>query len=169
MVEEDLPAVRDIFDELGTSEEGLTEQQVAERIRKYGYNELIQKKKTTAGHIFKRQFADFIVWVLIAAAIISLLANEVINFWVIVFIITLVVLLGFIQEYRAEKLIESLKDIIRPETAVIRENKLRSVQTKEIVPGDVLVLEMGDNIPADAILFKSDGLRIERSSPHGRE
>ncbi len=167
VVEEDLPAVRDTFDELGTSEEGLTEQQVAERILEYGYNELIQKKKTTAWHIFKSQFADFIVWVLIAAAIISLLANEVINFWVIVFIITLVVLLGFIQEYRAEKAIESLKDIIRPETAVFREKKLRSVQTREIVPGDVLVLEMGDNIPADAILFKSDGLRIEEAALTG--
>lgn len=166
-MEEDLPAVRDMFDELGTSEEGLTERQVSERILKYGYNELKQKKRTTAGHIFKRQFADFIVWVLIAAAIISLLANEVINFWVIVFIITLVILLGFIQEYRAEKAIESLKDIIRPEAAVIRENKLRSVQTREIVPGDVLVLETGNNIPADAILFKSDGLRIEEAALTG--
>ncbi|AFV24224.1 cation transporter, P-type ATPase [Methanolobus psychrophilus R15] len=167
MVEGDIPAVEDIFARLGTSEKGLPEQQISERLEKYGNNELTETKKTTAWNIFTRQFADFIVWVLIAAAIISLLADEVINFWVIVFIIALVIILGFIQEYRAEKAMDSLKDIVKPETTVIRDNKPRNVPTREVVPGDVLVLEVGDNIPADAVVFKSDGLRIEEAALTG--
>ncbi|MDP2216651.1 MAG: cation-translocating P-type ATPase [Methanolobus sp.] len=167
IVEGDLPAVEDTFARLGTSEKGLSEQQISERLEKYGNNELTETKKTTAWKIFTRQFADFIVWVLIAAAIISLLADEVINFWVIVFIIALVIILGFIQEYRAEKAMESLKDIVKPETTVIRDNKPRNVQTRGVVPGDVLVLEVGDNIPADAVVFKSDGLRIEEAALTG--
>ncbi|MDI3538905.1 MAG: P-type Ca2+ transporter type [Methanolobus sp.] len=166
-VEDELPTVEEIFAKAGTSDKGLTEEQASQRLEKYGYNELTERKKTTAWKIFKGQFADFIVWVLIAAAIISLLADEVINFWVILSIIAFVIMLGFIQEYRAEKAIEALKDIVRPETTAIRDNKLRNVQTKNVVPGDVLVLEMGDNIPADAVVFRSDGLRVEEAALTG--
>ncbi len=159
--------IEEIFTELESSEKGLPNQEALERIEKYGKNELEEKEKTTALKVFAGQFVNLIVWVLMAAAVISLMINETIDFWVIMFTIAVVIVLGFIQEYRAEKAMEALKSIVQPETTVFRDQKLRKILTTEIVPGDVLVLETGDKVPADAVLFDTVALRLDESALTG--
>ncbi|WP_319508710.1 cation-transporting P-type ATPase [uncultured Methanolobus sp.] len=159
--------IEEIFTDLESSEKGLSNQEALERIEKYGKNELEEKERTTALKVFAAQFVNLIVWVLMAAAVISLMIDETIDFWVIMFTIAVVIVLGFIQEYRAEKAMEALKSIVQPETTVFRDQKLRKILTTEIVPGDVLVLETGDKVPADAVLFDTVALRLDESALTG--
>ena len=159
--------IEELFVEYDSSIEGLSETQARSRLEKYGRNELSEKKRTTALKVFARQFVNLIVWVLMAAAIISLAIGENVDFWVIMFTIAVVIMLGFIQEYRAEKAMEALKSIVQPETTVMREKKLRKILTANTVPGDILVLETGDKIPADAFVFEAVALKIDESSLTG--
>jgi len=159
--------LEEVFTEVDSSEKGLNEEQVRERLDKYGMNQLKEAKKTTARDILVRQFKNFIIWVLIAAAFLSLLVDEIINFWVIMVIVSIVVILGFFQEYRAEKAMESLQRIVQPETTVVREGKPRKVKSREVVPGDILMLESGDRVPADAVVFESVALRLDEAALTG--
>ncbi|WP_319509024.1 cation-transporting P-type ATPase [uncultured Methanolobus sp.] len=159
--------IEEIFTDLESSETGLSNQEALERLEKYGKNELEEKERTTALKVFAGQFVNLIVWVLMAAAVISLMINETIDFWVIMFTIAVVIVLGFIQEYRAEKAMEALKSIVQLETTVVRDQKLRKILTTEIVPGDILVLETGDKVPADAVLFDTVALRLDESALTG--
>ncbi|WP_406660094.1 cation-transporting P-type ATPase [Methanolobus sp. ZRKC3] len=152
-----------LFAKFTSSQLGLTEEEARNRLKQYGANELEEKEKITPLKVFARQFINFIVWVLMAAAIISLFIDEIVDFWVITFTIAVVIVLGFVQEYRAEKAMEALKNIVQPETMVLRNSKLKKILTKDIVPGDILVLEMGDKIPADARLFDTIALRVDES------
>jgi len=146
---------------------GLSEQEAEKRIQEYGYNELKEKRKITPLKVLLRQFTNFIVWVLVAAAIISVSIGELINFWVISLIIAFVIILGFVQEYKAEKSMEALKKIVQPMTTVLRKGKVRKMPTRDVVPGDVLLLETGDNIPADAKIFEVIGLKVDESTLTG--
>ena len=147
--------------------EGLGRAEVSAKLQSQGYNELEETEKTTPLKIFIGQLGNVIVWVLAAAALISLYIDEVVNFWVILGLIIFVILLGFVQEYRAEKAMESLKGIVRPKTTVLREGTLRQVATREVVTGDILVLEAGDSIPADACVFESQDLKVDESALTG--
>ena len=153
--------------ELKTGLNGLTEKEASQRLERHGFNELVEKKKITPLKILLRQFTDLMVWVLSAAALISMLVGEMLNFWVIIFIIGFVVILGFFQEYKAEKAMDALKKIVQPTTKVIRNGKTRIKPTKEIVPGDVLALEMGDKVPADAKIIEIIGLKVDESALTG--
>jgi len=153
--------------ELKTSHHGLTEKQAIQRLEEHGFNELTETKKNTPLKILLRQFADLMVWVLFAAAIISITVNEPLNFWAIMFIISFVVLLGFFQEYKAEKAMDELKKIVQPITTVLRDKKPRKKPTREIVPGDVFCLEMGDKVPADAKIIELIGLKVDESALTG--
>ena len=153
--------------ELKSSKNGLTEEEVKKRLEKYGFNELKEKRKITPFKVLLRQFANFIVWVLLAAAVISLFIGEILNFWVISSIIGFVVFLGFVQEYKAEKAMEALKKIVQPTTKVLRGGKVREILTKEVVPGDILLLGTGDKIPADAKIFEKIGLKVDEAALTG--
>jgi Ca2+-transporting ATPase len=157
----------EIFTEMKSSGNGLSEQEAQERLASYGKNELTEKKKTTALKVFAGQFVNLIVWVLAAAAVISLAIGETIDFAVIMFTIAVVIILGFIQEYRAEKAMEALKSIVQPETTVLRDKRLRKILTINVVPGDILFLETGDKVPADAFVFEAVALKIDESSLTG--
>jgi len=159
--------IKEVLGKLKSSKNGLTEKEVEKRLEKYGYNELEEKKKTTPFKVLLRQFTNFIVWVLFAAAIISLLIGEILNFWVISFIICFVIILGFVQEYRAEKAMEALKKIVQLKTNVLRNDKVREILTREVVPGDILFLETGDKIPADAKIFELIGLKVDEAALTG--
>jgi len=147
--------------------EGLGRAEVSAKLQRQGYNELEETEKTTPFKIFIGQMGNVIVWVLAAAALISLYIDEVVNFWVILGLIIFVILLGFVQEYRAEKAMESLKGIVRPKTTVLREGTLRQIATREVVTGDILVLEAGDSIPADACVFELQELKVDESALTG--
>ena len=139
--------------------EGLTKREAEERLEKYGYNELEVKKKITGFNILVRQFvSNFLVWVLIVAMLISAYIGEILNFWMILFLIIFVIMMGFVQEYKAEKAMESLKKFIQYKTQVIRGGgRVYEIFSKEVVPGDILVLRMGDKIPADAEVIATTG------------
>ncbi|WP_321429560.1 cation-transporting P-type ATPase [uncultured Methanolobus sp.] len=156
-----------LFAEMESSPDGLSEQEAQERLASYGKNELTEHEKTTALKVFAGQFVNLIVWVLMAAGVISLVIGETIDFWVIMFTIAVVIILGFIQEYRAEKAMEALKSIVQPETTVIRDKRLRKILTVNVVPGDILVLETGDKVPADALIFETVALKIDESALTG--
>lgn len=146
---------------------GLTQKEAAKALERYGWNELKKKRRLTGMAVFLRQFTNFIVWILVAATIISYSIGEVLNFWVINFIIVFVVVMGFLQEYKAERAMEALKKIVKPVTNVIRDGQLITIDAKEVVPGDILVLEVGDDIPADAELIEEIGLRTDESTLTG--
>ncbi|HIQ49705.1 MAG TPA: calcium-translocating P-type ATPase, PMCA-type [Nanoarchaeota archaeon] len=141
---------------------GLSEKEAEKRLKKYGYNEL-KEKKITAIKILLRQFSNFIIYVLLAAAIISLLIKEHHSFFVILAIIGIVIFLGFIQEYKAEKAMQALKEIIVPMTTVLRDGEIKKIPTRNIVPGDILILEAGDKVPADAKILEAFSLKVDES------
>lgn len=153
--------------ELESSPEGLSNEEAKKRLVRYGPNQLEEKNRVTPWKVLVRQLANVIVWVLAAAAIISLMAHEVINFWAIIGIILFVILMGFLQEYRAEKAMEALKKFVQPVTRVHREGTLKEIPSSDVVPGDILVLESGDMIPADALVMEMVGLRIEEAALTG--
>ncbi len=159
--------IDDVFVDLETSKEGLSFEDATLRLKKYGINELEEKQKITAMKVLLSQFANFIIWVLFAAAIISLVIGETINFWVISSIIAFVIVLGFVQEYKAEKAMEALKRIVEPTTRVLRNGRRKEILTKEVVPGDIILLETGDSIPADAKIFDITGLKVDEAALTG--
>ena len=150
--------------ELDVTHEGLSSQEAQERIGKYGYNELVAKKRRSALHMFLDEFKDIFILLLIAATIFSGIigyyelitgkSEQVLEAFADVIVIGAIVILvaitGFVQEYRAEKALEAMKKLTAPKARVIRDGLEIVVPAKEIVPGDVLVLESGDHIPADA-------------------
>lgn len=153
--------------ELKSSPGGLSNEEAKKRLIRYGPNQLEEKNRITPWKVLVKQLTNVIVWVLAAAAIISLMAHEVINFWAIIGIILFVIFMGFLQEYRAEKAMEALKKFVQPSTRVRREGTLKEIPSREVVPGDILVLESGDMIPADAIVMEMIGLRIEEAALTG--
>ena len=131
---------------------GLTDDQAATRLQKYGPNQLKEKKGPSPLSIFLGQFQDFIIWVLIAAAIVSGFLQEWVDAIAIIAIVVLNAILGFIQEYRAEKSLAALRKLSSPTSKVIRDGQHNIIPSPDLVPGDVIELEAGDNIPADSRL-----------------
>ncbi|MCX5687114.1 MAG: calcium-translocating P-type ATPase, SERCA-type [Candidatus Omnitrophica bacterium] len=132
---------------------GLSPEESDARLEKYGPNQLKEKKAINPIEIFISQFKDFIVWVLIGAALVSGFLQEWIDAFAIFAIVILNAILGFIQEYRAEKSLAALKKLSSPNSKVIRNGNRQIVSSHKIVPGDLIELEAGDNIPADARLI----------------
>jgi len=146
---------------------GLTEKEADHAIGKFGLNELHQKKEWTILTVMLRQLSNVIVWILIVASLISFSIGEELNFWVINFIIAFVIIMGFIQEYKAERVMEALKGIIKPLTTVIRDGNLMQIEVRNVVPDDILSLEMGDQVPADAEIIDVSNLEIDESQLTG--
>ena len=134
----------------GNLSSGLTSAEAAARLAKYGPNQLEEKKGTSPFSIFLSQFRDFIIWVLIGAAIVSGFLQEWVDALAIVAIVILNAILGFIQEYRAEKALAALRKLSSPTSKVIRDGHGQVVSSFELVPGDIIELEAGDNVPADS-------------------
>ena len=141
---------------LGVEEEkGLKAGEAAARLEIWGYNRLQQKRVISPGKILLSQFTDFMVLVLIGATLISGLLGEFADALTILAIVVINAVLGFIQEYRAEKSIEALKKMTAPEATVFREGIAQRIPAEEVVPGDILLLNMGDKVAADARLCPS--------------
>lgn len=136
-------------------------------MKRHGFNELKKEQRLKAVKVFLRQFTNFIVWILVVAAGISYGIGEHINFWVISFIIVFIVFMGFIQEYKAERAVEALKEFVEPTTIAIRNGRPTIILSREVVPGDLLALEMGDKIPADAEVIEETALKADESTLTG--
>lgn len=146
-----------------TSERGLSSTEAKKRLEKYGENVLVEKKRKPLWLIFLGQFKDFMVLVLIAAALVSLALGESSDAALIIFVVLLHGTLGFIQEYKAEQAFAALKKMIAVTTRVWRDNKLRMIDVREIVPGDAVLVEAGDRIPADGVFFEGSGLSCDEA------
>jgi Ca2+-transporting ATPase len=129
---------------------GLSTKEAGDRLSRYGHNQLEEKKGISPMTIFLEQFKDFIIWVLIGAALISGFLQEWVDALAIIAIVILNAILGFIQEYRAEKSLAALKKLSSPTSKVIRNGQHAVISSFELVPGDLIELEAGDNIPADS-------------------
>jgi Ca2+-transporting ATPase len=131
---------------------GLGPEQIKQRQEQYGLNQLKEQKGTSAFTIFIEQFQDFIIWVLIGAALVSGFLQEWVDAFAIIAIVILNAILGFIQEYRAEKSLAALKKLSSPTSKVIRSSQHQIIPSCQLVPGDIIELEAGDNVPADSRL-----------------
>ncbi len=146
---------------------GLSDEEVRARLQKYGYNELKEKEKLSKFKIFIGQFRSFIVYILLFALVISLFISEFVDAIVIFVILLLNAVLGFIQEYRAEKAIAALKKLSSLKARVIRDGRICMIETKELVPGDVLFMEEGTKLSADGRLIDATMLQTLESSLTG--
>jgi Ca2+-transporting ATPase len=152
---------------LNSSLGGLDGETAKERLQEFGPNELVEKKKTAAWVIFLSQFKNFLVIILIVAAILSVFLGEIADAIVILVIVIFASLLGFIQEYRAERAMEALKRMTAPSSSVIRNGKGKEVAARDLVPGDIILLIAGDRVPADARLLQAINLKTEEASLTG--
>lgn len=157
----------DVFEKTGSSEQGLTQNAVRENLLKYGQNKLAEKKKKPVWMLFVHQFTDFMILVLIAAAIISGIAGDSVDMIIILVIVLLNAVIGFVQEYRAEKAMEALKKMATPHSTVLRNGEVTTVSSTELVPGDIVLLEAGNTVPADMRLFDIHSLKIMEASLTG--
>jgi len=158
----------EVLNLLQTDEEaGLTEGEAQRRLLLYGPNELREERHRHPLLIFLRQFADLLIIVLLAAALISLATGEITDFTVIMAVLILNALMGFIQEYRAEKAVQALKRMATPYARVVRDGQIKEIPSTQIVPGDIILLETGMIVPADGRLIEAINLQVDESSLSG--
>ncbi|MBE9529203.1 MAG: HAD-IC family P-type ATPase, partial [Proteobacteria bacterium] len=152
---------------LRSSVKGLSPDTARKRLEEYGPNELREKAKKTLLMMFLNQFKDFMILILIAAALISGIIGDLTDTVAIVVIVVLNAVIGFVQEYRAEKAMATLKKMAAPFAVVIRGGTASTVPASEIVPGDVVILEAGNIVPTDMRLLESARLKIEEAALTG--
>ena len=143
---------------------GISENDAAQRLSDIGPNELEEKKGRSPFKIFISQFNDFMIWILIAAALISgILLRDITDSIVILVILIINSVLGFVQEYRAEKALQALKELAAPTALIIRGGVEQHLSSKVIVPGDLIKLSCGDLVPADCRVINSVNLQANES------
>ena len=157
----------DVLRDLGSSPEGLSSLEAQRRLIQYGPNELEEKKKKTLLGLFLDQFKDFMILVLMAAALISGFIGEPSDTVAILVIVLLNAVIGFVQEFRAEKAMAALKQLAAPYALVLRDNQPIQLPASELVPGDLVLLEAGRVVPADLRLTEAASLQVEEAALTG--
>lgn len=160
-------SVKEVLNELKTSENGLNSEEAARRLETYGKNELVEEKKAGPLRMFLAQFMDILIILLILAAVASYFVGDVLDSAVILFVVVVNATVGFIQEYRAEQAMEKLKGLVSTEATVIRDGMTQKIPASELTIGDIVIIEEGDNVPADIRLIESYDLRIDESTLTG--
>lgn len=161
-------SVDETLKSLNSSKKGLSDEEAKKRIGEYGYNKLAEKQKQSLLSKFIDQFKDLMIIVLLVAAAISVfIAKEWVDAIIILFVVVVNAILGVIQENKAEKSLEALKNMSAPFSKVMRNGQVSHIKTEEIVPGDVVILEAGDFIPADMRLIEFASLKIEEAALTG--
>lgn len=151
----------------GSAGSGLSCQVAEERLIQYGYNELEEKKRKPAWLLLLSQFKDVMIIILVVAAVISGIIGEQADTIIILAIVVLNAIVGFVQEYRAEKAMEALKKMAALQAKVLRDGQLQVILSSELVPGDIVYLEAGNTVPADLRLFDVKALRVVEASLTG--
>ncbi|MBL7982108.1 MAG: ATPase, partial [Flavobacteriales bacterium] len=152
---------------LGVGEMGLSEVHAAERLIENGPNELEGKRKRTILGLFLAQFKDLMIIVLLAAAVVAGAVGDLTDTFIILAIVGVNAVIGMVQEFRAEKALESLQRMAAPQASVRRGGILRTVPARELVPGDVVLLEAGQVVPADLRFTACHGLRMQEAALTG--
>ena len=145
----------------------LSDSQVQEHQKKFGANKLVEEKKKSTAQIFFEQFKDFLVIILIAAAVISGILDDLESAIVILVVITINAILGTVQTIKAEQSLSSLKAMSAPEAKVLRNGSIVKIPSAEVTIGDQVFLEAGDSVPADGRLLENSGLKIDESTLTG--
>ncbi len=153
----------EVLHRLGSRRHGLSDAEAKERLRQHGANALSRRKKTSPVVLFLRQFLSPLIYILLAAAIISLVTRHYIDAWVIFGILLANATIGFIQEGRAERAMEALLQMAAPRAKVRRDGAVKQVPAREIVPGDIILLDIGDKVPADARLIECSNLKVDEA------
>ncbi len=160
--------VEEIVDILKTNkEQGLSSAQAKTLLQRYGINVLPTKKKFSIFLLFISQFNNILIYILIAAAVISFLLQDFVDAWIIVIAIIINVIVGFIQEYKAQTALEKLSQVIENYCIVIRDGQKKEINTKELVPGDIIILQAGSNVPADCRLFYVKDFEVNEATLTG--
>lgn len=166
-----LQSVEEVFNEVQSSPAGLSSQEVASRLEKYGANTLQEGKKKSLLEKFVDQFKDFMILVLLIAAVVSMFAHsgepDPTDAIIILAVVLLNAILGVFQESKAEEAIEALKKMASPVASVLRDGHVEHVKGEDIVVGDIVILEAGDVVPADMRLFEVNTVKIEESALTG--
>ena len=157
----------DILTRYDTSLDGLSSSEAEKRQKEYGLNEIAEKPPTPLYILFLSQFVDILIGLLIVAAVAAYAIGDVIDAGVIILAVMLNVIMGFIQEYRSQKAIESLKSFITKHAIVKREGQIREIDAKTLTVGDIVVLEEGSKVPADLVLIESKSLSCDESQLTG--
>lgn len=142
---------------------GLTNEEVERKLKEHGLNVLANKEKISAMKIFLSQFNDLIIWILIAATLISGIMGDKADAITILIIVFMNAILGFVQEFKTEKSLEALKELASPTAKVIRNGRIEIINSIYLVPGDLIVLESGDRVPADCILVENNNVMVDES------
>lgn len=157
----------DVLKMLGTDENGLTQNQAKENQKKYGKNELAEGKKKNPFLLFLEQYKDFLVIILIIAAIISGVLGDIESAIVIFVVITINAILGTVQHIKAEQSLDSLKEMSAPTAKVIRDGEIKVVEGKDVTVGDIVVIEAGDYVCSDGRIIENASLKVDESAMTG--
>ena len=156
-----------VFKRLNSDEDGLDEAQARERLEKAGPNALEAEEGVSPLRLFARQVHNPLIYLLIGAAVLSWFIGHRIDAGVIAGVVVLNTLLGFFQEWRAEGALAALREMSAPHSRVLRDGKARKIEARDVTPGDVLVLETGDRVAADARMLSGDDLQVDESALTG--
>lgn len=159
--------IEETFAQLGSKASGLSQSEAQTRLKQYGINEIQAAQRISPWSILLEQFKNVLILILLGATAISFFLGHGIESIVIAVIILFAVLLGFIQEYRAERAIEALRQMAAPTAAVLRDGQEVKIAAREVVPGDVVILHTGDRIPADGRIIESINLQVEEAALTG--
>ncbi|MBO7691434.1 MAG: cation-translocating P-type ATPase, partial [Methanobrevibacter sp.] len=159
--------MEEILKQYSTQKEGLSSAEANARLEKYGPNKLKEQKKNSPLKLFLSQFLDVLIFMLIIAAIASYMIGNHLDAIVILVVVIINSIIGFIQEYRAENAMEKLKSLVHTDAHVKRDNNLKRIPSEKLVPGDIVILEEGDKVPADLILIETYDLGVDESSLTG--
>jgi Ca2+-transporting ATPase len=158
---------KELLQQLGSREDGISGEESQKRLQEFGPNEIPDAGRKPIWKIVLKQFNNLMVYILLAAALISFFTKHYVDVYVILAIIIINAIIGFVQEYKAEGALIALKNLLVPQCKVIRNGGLQTVNSSELVPGDIIALEEGDNIPADARVIYAKNARTSEASLTG--
>ncbi len=159
--------IEEVLEILKTNKDGLTKVESSHRLGKYGENVLLSKSKINPLKIFLNQFKSSIIYILLFAVVLTILLKHYTDSILIIIILVANAVIGFFQEYSAQKSLEALKQLGKTNAKVYRDLKLIEIDSKYLVPGDIIYLEAGDKVPADCRIIESSLLKVEESSLTG--
>ncbi|MDP2684125.1 MAG: HAD-IC family P-type ATPase [bacterium] len=159
--------VNEVFTKYSVTEKGLSDEKVLAKSEKFGPNKLPEGKSFSLWLLFFRQFQSTLIYILLIAAAISFILNDIINMWVILAAVGLNVVVGFFQEFRAQRALEQLRKVVTQYATVKRNGHELQIETEKLVPGDLVILKAGDKVPADIRLIKTTDLKVNEASLTG--
>ncbi|MBM3244671.1 MAG: HAD-IC family P-type ATPase [Candidatus Omnitrophica bacterium] len=160
-------SIEEVLAHLQASASGLTGQEAKARLDKYGLNQLLSKKRESKFLIFVKQFKSPLIYILLLAVLISFFVGKTTNALVILFVLCSNAVMGFIQESRAQSTMDSLKELSSPKAKVVRSGGVTEIATKDLVPGDIILVESGSRVPADARIIESVRLQVDEAALTG--